>query len=192
MNYLGHMILSGEDKHILLGNFIGDHISNKTLHHYSLPVQKGIHLHRAIDLYTDSHPKSRALRAVLFDQYRHRSLVILDLFYDHFLAAHFEHFHPLPLSVYVQKVYDTLQQQLDLMPTSAKHYFLAMKKYGWLEGYASTEGIRLVLNQMSKRKNIDPMGDAVDLLNDDYSYFKDTALEFLEDVIDHFGLEKSN
>jgi len=28
MNYLGHMILSGEDKNILLGNFIGDHISN--------------------------------------------------------------------------------------------------------------------------------------------------------------------
>ena len=192
MNYLGHMILSGEDENTLLGNFIGDHISNKTLHHFSQSVQEGIHLHKAIDLYTDSHPKSRALRAVLFGQYRHRSRVILDLFYDHFLAANFDHFHPLPLSVYVQKVYDMLQRQLHLMPASAKHYFLAMKKYGWLEDYASTEGIRLVLNQMSKRKNIDPMGNAVDLLNDDYSYFKDTALYFLEDVIDHFGLHKSN
>ncbi|GIR50828.1 MAG: hypothetical protein CM15mP59_5700 [Flavobacteriaceae bacterium] len=28
------------------------------------------------------------------------------------------------------------------------------EKYGWLECYASTEGIRLVLNQMSRRKNI--------------------------------------
>ncbi|MEE3020806.1 MAG: ACP phosphodiesterase, partial [Bacteroidota bacterium] len=62
----------------------------------------------------------------------------------------------------------------------------------WLEGYASTEGIRLVLNQMSKRKNIDPMGNAVDLLNDDYSYFKDTSFEFLKDVTDHFGFNKSN
>ncbi len=192
MNYLGHMILSGENKNTLLGNFIGDHISNKTLHHYSLPVQEGIHLHRAIDLYTDSHPKSRVLRAVLFDQYRHRSRVILDLFYDHFLAAHFEQFHPLPLPVYVQKVYDALQLQLVRMPTSAKQYFLEMKKYGWLEGYASTEGIRLVLNQMSKRKNICPMGNAVDLLNDDYTYFRDTTLDFLEDVIDHFDLDKSN
>ena len=132
------------------------------------------------------------MRAVLFDQFRHRSRVILDLFYDHFLAVHFEQFHPLPLSVYVQKVYVTLQRQLDLMPASAKNYFLAMKKYGWLEGYVSAEGIRLVLNQMSKRKNIDPMGNAVDLLNDDYSYFKYTALDFLEDVIDHFILDKSN
>tara|TARA_B100001248_G_scaffold220169_1_gene175900 strand:- start:425 stop:985 length:561 start_codon:yes stop_codon:yes gene_type:complete len=186
------MILSGEDKHIFLGNFIGDHISNKSLNHYNQSVQKGIHLHRKIDLYTDSHPKSRALRAVLFAPYRHRSRVILDLFYDHFLAAHFEHFHPLPLSEYVQKVYYTLQRQLDLIPASAKNYFLAMKKYRWLEDYACTEGIRLVLNQMSKRKNIDPMGNAVDLLNDDYSYFKDTSFEFLEDVTNHFGLDKSN
>ena len=192
MNYLGHMILSGEDENTLLGNFIGDHISNKTLHHYSQSVQEGIQLHRAIDLYTDSHPKSRALRAVLFASYRHRSRVILDLFYDHFLAAHFEHFHPLPLSEYVQKVYYTLQRQLDLIPASAKNYFLAMKKYRWLEDYASTEGIRLVLNQMSKRKNIDPMGNAVDLLNDDYSYFKDTSFEFLEDVTVYFGFNKSN
>ena len=192
MNYLGHMILSGDDENTLLGNFIGDHISNKTLYHFSQSVQEGIHLHRAIDLYTDSHPKSRVLRAVLFDQYRHRSRVILDLFYDHFLAAHFEQFHPLPLSVYVQKVCDTLQRQLDLIPASAKNYFLAMKKYGWLESYSSTEGTRLVLNQMSKRKNIDPMGNAVDLLNDDYCYFKDTSIDFLEDVTDHFGLNKSN
>ena len=192
MNYLGHMILSGEDENTLLGNFIGDHISNKTLHHYSQSVQEGIQLHRAIDLYTDSHPKSRALRAVLFAPYRHRSRVILDLFYDHFLAAHFEHFHPLPLSEYVKKVYCTLQRQLDLIPASAKNYFLAMKKYRWLEDYACTEGIRLVLNQMSKRKNIAPMGNAVELLNEDYSYFKDTSFEFLEDVTDHFGLNKSN
>ena len=45
---------------------------------------------------------------------------------------------------------------------------------------------------MSKRKNIDPMGNAVDVLIDDYSYFKETTLDFLEDVIDHFDLDKSN
>ena len=135
------MILSGEDENTLLGNFIGDHISNKTLHHYSQSVQEGIHLHRAIDLYTDSHPISRALRAVLFAQYRHRSRVILDLFYDHFLAAHFEQFHPLPLSGMCKRFMIRFSGNRTI-PASAK-LFLAMKKYRWLEGYASTEGIRL-------------------------------------------------
>ena len=87
MNYLGHLILSGTDENILFGNFLGDHVNNKTLNEYPVSVQKGIHLHREIDLYTDSHPISRELRALLFDKYRHRSRVILDMFYDHFLAA---------------------------------------------------------------------------------------------------------
>ena len=36
--------------------------------------------------------------------------------------------------------------QLESFQESAKHYFMAMEKYGWLEGYASIDGIRLVLN----------------------------------------------
>ena len=76
MNYLGHLVLSGCDEKILLGNFLGDHISNKMLHLYDSSVQKGINLHREIDTFTDSHPISRELRAIIFDKYRHRSRVI--------------------------------------------------------------------------------------------------------------------
>ena len=68
MNYLGHLILSGSDEKILLGNFLGDHVSNKTLHLYDSSIQKGIELQREIDLFTDSHSISRDLRAMLFDQ----------------------------------------------------------------------------------------------------------------------------
>ena len=162
MNYLGHLILSGSDEKILLGNFLGDHVSNKTLIQYDLSIQKGIQLHRKIDLFTDNHPISRELRAIMFDKYRHRSRVILDLFYDHFLAADFQRFPNISLSDYVDSTTDILQKQIHLMPESAKHYFMAMQKYGWLEGYASIDGIRLVLNQMSRRKNMDPMGSSVE------------------------------
>lgn len=190
MNYLGHMILSGDDENILLGNFIGDHIRNRYLHLYSHAVQKGIQLHRAIDIYTDQHEKSRELRAVLFDEYRHRSRVILDLFYDHFLAANFDEFHSLTLSSYVQKVSSTLQKHVHRMPESAQRYFTAMKKYDWLKVYAETKGIQLILNQMSKRKHMEPMGNAVELLNQNYTYFKENAFVFLREAIDNFAAQK--
>jgi len=190
MNYLGHLILSGADEKILLGNFLGDHVINKTLNLYDSTIQKGIELHREIDLFTDKHPISRELRAVLFDQYRHQSRIILDLFYDHFLAANFRDFKSIYLSDYVIKVSDILQNQLHLMPESAKHYFMAMEKYGWLEGYASIDGIRLVLNQMSIRKNMDPMGAAVEVLEKHYSYFKAQTHVFLHEAITHFVVEK--
>lgn len=190
MNYLGHLVLSGNDEKILLGNFLGDHVSNKTLQQYDLSIQKGIELHRKIDLFTDSHPISRKLRAILFDQYRHRSRVILDLFYDHFLAADFSDFQSVSLSDYVRGITDTLQKQIHLMPESAKHYFLAMQKYDWLEGYASIDGIRLVLNQMSRRKNMDPMGTSVEILEKQYSYFRAQTHTFLLEIISHFEVNK--
>ena len=129
---------------------------------------------------------------MLFDQYRHRSRVILDLFYDHFLATDFRDFQGVPLFDYVIKVSDILQKQLHLMPESAKHYFIAMRKYGWLEGYASFDGIRLVLNQMSRRKNIDLMGPSVEVLKKHYPYFRAQTHAFLHDAIAHFVVEKSD
>ena len=186
MNYLGHLFLSGSDEKILLGNFLGDHVSNKTLHLYDLSIQRGIELHREIDLFTDRHPISQELRGMLFDQYRHRSRVILDLFYDHFLAADFCDFLSVSLLDYVIKVSDILQKQLHLMPDSAKHYFIAMRKYGWLEGYTSIDGIRLVLNQMSRRKNMDSMGSSVEFLEKHYPHFRTQTHTFLHQAIDHF------
>ena len=186
MNYLGHLFLSGSDEKILLGNFLGDHVSNKTLHLYDSSILKGIELHREIDLFTDSHPISQELRAMLFDQYRHRSRVILDLFYDHFLAADFCDFQSVSLLDYINKVSDILHKQLHLMPDSAKHYFMAMRKNGWLEGYNSIDGIRLVLNQMSRRKNIDSMGSSVEFLEKHYPHFRTETHAFLHQVIDHF------
>ncbi|MGB2370080.1 MAG: ACP phosphodiesterase, partial [Flavobacteriaceae bacterium] len=147
-------------------------------------------LHRAIDIFTDSHPISRELRAVLFDQYRHRSRVILDLFYDHFLAAGFSDFHNMPLPDYVDEVYDILQKQIHLMPDSAKHYFFAMRKFGWLEDYASIDGIRLVLNQMSLRKQMEPMGLSVQTLEKHYPHFKAQTHAFLHEAIAHFVVDK--
>ena len=186
MNYLGHLFLSGSDEKILLGNFLGDHVSNKTLHLYDSSIKKGVELHREIDLFTDSHPVSRELRAILFDQYRHQSRVILDLFYDHFLAADFCDFQSVSLLDYVIKVYDILQKQLHLMPDSAKHYFMTMRKYGWLEGYTSIDGIRFVLNQMSRRKKMDSMGSSVEFLEKHYPHFRTQTHTFLHQAIDHF------
>ena len=123
---------------------------------------------------------------MLFDQYRHRSRVILDLFYDHFLAADFCDFQSVSLLDYINKVSDILHKQLHLMPDSAKHHFMAMRKNGWLESYNSIDGIRLVLNQMSRRKNMDSMGSSVEFLEKHYPHFRTQTHTFLHQAIDHF------
>ena len=59
-----------------------------------------------------------------------------------------------------------------------------------LEGYASIDGIRLVLNQMSRRKNMDPMGSSVEVLEKHYPHFKAQTHAFLHEVIAHFVVDK--
>ena len=55
MNYLGHLVLSGQDDEVLLGNFMADAVKGSSYKMYSTGVQKGILLHRKIDDFTDKH-----------------------------------------------------------------------------------------------------------------------------------------
>ena len=48
MNYLGHLVLSGENEDVLFGNFIADVVKGNSYHNFNNSIQKGILLHRFI------------------------------------------------------------------------------------------------------------------------------------------------
>ena len=56
MNYLAHVFLSGPNRKVQLGNFVGDAVKGSSYKNYPPDIAKGIQLHRAIDDYTDRHP----------------------------------------------------------------------------------------------------------------------------------------
>ena len=86
MNYLAHVYLSGSDQNIMIGNFIADSIKGSKYLEYPIAIQKGILLHRKIDSFTDHHPSFRNSTKKLHQRYGHYSGIIVDIFYDHFLA----------------------------------------------------------------------------------------------------------
>ena len=55
MNFLAHAHLSGNNKQILIGNFIADSVKGKDFSNFPEGIKQGIILHRQIDTYTDSH-----------------------------------------------------------------------------------------------------------------------------------------
>jgi acyl carrier protein phosphodiesterase len=59
MNYLAHAWLSFHQPFVLAGNMISDFVKGKQQYAYPASVQQGIHLHRSIDAFTDSHPVTR-------------------------------------------------------------------------------------------------------------------------------------
>lgn len=96
MNYLAHIYLSGEDDQLKIGNFIADSVKGRKFIGFPHQVKNGIILHRAIDTYTDSHPVVKKSVHRLFPVYSHYSAVIVDILYDHFLAANWHEYSKTP------------------------------------------------------------------------------------------------
>src|SRR6056300_851441 len=108
MNFLAHVFLSGADFDLAVGNLIADKIKGNNINHYPAAVQKGIVLHRAIDTFTDTHPNFKNCVSTLFPTYRHYSRVIVDMYFDHFLALHWDRFHAVPLVDFSADFYSKL------------------------------------------------------------------------------------
>ena len=115
MNFLAHIYLSFDDKEITLGNFFADHIRGNKFKHLPDRIQKGILLHREIDTFTDSHPTVRQSSKRLHKNYSHYSRVIVDIYYDHFLAKNWSDYSDTPLEDYVEDFYDLLEDNYDII-----------------------------------------------------------------------------
>ncbi len=86
MNFLAHALLSFGDEDFLTGNMISDFVKGKRKFDYPVAIQKGIHLHRMIDEFTDFHPITEKAKELFRYDYRLYSGPFVDIVYDHFLA----------------------------------------------------------------------------------------------------------
>ena len=151
MNFLAHIFLSGDNERIALGNFSADGVRGHGYEKFPLEIQVGILLHREIDTFTDAHPTVRKSTKRLHPYYSHYSSVIVDIFYDHFLAKNWNDYSNIPLESYVSDFYNSLTNHLHLLPERIKRLTPIMIEQNWLAGYATIEGIQLVLNGMNRR-----------------------------------------
>ncbi|WP_108807633.1 ACP phosphodiesterase [Aquimarina spinulae] len=184
MNFLAHIYLSGEDQELKIGNFIADSVKGKKqLLQYSNRIQQGITLHRKIDSYTDTHSIVRKSVSRLFPKYRHYSTVIVDVLYDHFLAANWKEYSDIPLETYVAEFYGLLYKYHEVLPKQIQNFMPYMIKDNWLLSYATIPGIGTILYQMNQRtKNRSKMNFAVIELEQYYADFDKEFRSFFEEL----------
>lgn len=184
MNFLAHIYLSFNDKEITLGNFIADSIRGNKYKHLPDRIQKGIKLHRFIDTFTDAHPTVRQSTKRLHENYSHYSGVIVDIFYDHFLAKNWSTYSDIPLDVFVDNFYDLLEDNYEILPDTTKHMMPYMIADNWIFNYSKLEGIGRVLNGMNRRtKNKSKMNFAILDLEQHYDEFEKEFTSFFEELI---------
>ena len=183
MNFLAHIYLSGNSDLIKIGNFMADGVrGNKYLELHS-EIQKGIILHRTIDTFTDAHPVFRQSTKRLHANYHHFSGVIVDVFYDHFLAKNWSLYSDEKLEDYVANFYNSLDTNLDLLTEKAQMMKPYMIQQNWLLSYQTIEGIEKILSQMDNRiKRESNMRFSVQQLKLFYKEFEDDFTIFFEDL----------
>ncbi|MEL7269453.1 MAG: acyl carrier protein phosphodiesterase [Bacteroidota bacterium] len=190
MNFLAHIYLSFDDDMITLGNFFADHIRGNKFKHFPIQIQRGILLHREIDTFTDSHPIAKQSSKRLHKNYSHYSRVIVDIYYDHFLAKHWSDYSEVSLKEYVENFYQLLEKHYELLPVATQRIMPYMVADNWLFHYANLEGISRVLNGMNRRtNNRSKMNFAIKDLQENYNDFENEFRLFFEELIT-FSREK--
>ncbi len=150
---------------------------------YEGDVLKGIRLHRMIDAFTDAHPVVEESKRRLRPVYRKYAPVIVDVFYDHFLAGDWQAYHHLELNAFSARCYSLFREHIQLLPDRTVHMLSYMEPQDWLSGYATLQGIRHALTGLSRRTSFDSnMQHAHLALEESYDDFRDEFGRFFPEL----------
>jgi acyl carrier protein phosphodiesterase len=164
LNFLAHTYLSGCNEEIIVGNFMGDYVKGRKYLQFPDEVMKGILIHRDIDSFTDMHPITRRNKQRVAEKYNKYAGIVIDIFYDHFLAALWDRYSDLPLNEYVNRTYDLIKRNYKVLPEAIKRWFPTFLENNWMMTYQSVDGIELVLERMSANTSLpDHSGYAVEV-----------------------------
>jgi len=151
LNILFHMYLSGADEELLVGNFMGDFVKGPLDNTYPPLIRQGLLLHRKIDVFAQSNPSFQASRLRLPTEYGLYRGVLVDLFYDHFLATEWTSCSETPFADYLVATRRIIDQHLPIMPVALQD-FVPVIFNDLLPSYQTIPGIERALRRMSRRR----------------------------------------
>ncbi|MFA8299207.1 MAG: ACP phosphodiesterase [Hyphomicrobiales bacterium] len=191
MNFLAHTYLSGSFSDIMVGNFIADAVKGNTIKQYSEEIIQGIMLHRKIDEYTDAHDVFRQVSNAIKPYFNRYSGVVVDIYFDHYLAVNWSMYSSTPLNRYVKKVYALMSKNFSILPVRIQRILPAMISQNWLENYAHFDDLQQVFNAMVKRANFTSnMEKGVEILKAYYADFQLSFNEFFPQIVDYIKEEQ--
>lgn len=191
MNFLAHLYLSGDSDEIKVGNFIADHVKGKRYLSYPEDIQTGILLHRQIDSFTDSHPLVKECAELLRPVYRKYSGIIIDLYFDHFLASLWNNYSDKQLKDFTRHVHAVLLKNFFLLPSPVKQFLPFLIQNKRLQSYAEIDGITKAIEIMGNYTSLPPESlHARMILQENYDFLKGRFVAFFPEII-QFTREKS-
>lgn len=185
MNFLAHLYLSPETPEGRLGSFLGDHIKGPLERaDYPASVLASVRLHRSVDAFTDAHPVVRTSKGRISSARRRYAGILVDIFYDHFLAASWSHHHATELAAYAQAVYRDIAEPAFGLPPRLAAMLPRLIEHDWLTAYRHTTGIAQTLDAMARRiPHAAVLAGGIDELNGHYDALREDFERFFPELV---------
>jgi acyl carrier protein phosphodiesterase len=186
MNYLAHLFLAEPNPESLIGNFLGDFVKGSVENLYTEKIRIGIDLHRKVDIYTDSHPIFCNSKNLIDPKRRRFAGILIDVFYDHFLAKNWHRYSEFPLANFSNNFYQILQDYYYLLPDSVKQRVPQIIPGDLLGSYREISGIDRALRRISARiKRENNLAEGLADLKSNYQTIESDFLAFFPQLIDY-------
>lgn len=151
MNFLAHQHLSFLNPDLSIGNFVADFLRGKEIKKLTPGIQIGVQLHRKIDSFTDQHQAVKESLLILKEKQGRYSPVVLDVYYDYFLANNWNLFSDKSLNAYSAGVITLFNEHIHLFPEQTLKAHHSLTTHNWLANYKHKEGIERSFYHIKKR-----------------------------------------
>jgi len=193
MNYLAHAYLAGPVDSDRVGGVVGDFVKGLLVPPpvgLSPALLAGVALHRSIDSFADRHPAFRRSRARISPARRRVGGIMVDLFYDHFLALHWSRLRGLAgleidLAAFTSGTYTLIAAYGEGLPPGFMPVFARMAADDWLASYRDPDCVALARGRVGghRLRRPNPLAGAGAELLRDYAGFEADCLAFLPDAL---------
>lgn len=183
MNWLAHLVLSDRGGAFRIGNLLPDLVRANDLSSLPEEMLAGVQRHRLIDAYADAHPVVTRSASRFDPPLRRFGKVFADLFYDHFLATHWEDYCQVELPQFLEDFFRSVEPWRAALPPLAALRLDQIRDHGWMSQYGNIDELAQVLDRMGRRlrRPVD-LCPAMAVLEAHYHEFQGDFLEFFPEI----------
>ncbi|MDZ8055349.1 MAG: ACP phosphodiesterase [Aulosira sp. ZfuVER01] len=151
MNWLAHLLLSEPNVESRLGNLLADIVKGTARQDLNSHIQRGIACHQVIDKFTDNHIVVQRSKERINSSYRRFAGVLVDVFYDHFLAKNWSQYCYISLDEFTAEIYESFRAYQGHIPPIVREVISRVAAEDWLGSYRNVSGVENGLFRISRR-----------------------------------------
>ncbi|TNF86980.1 MAG: DUF479 domain-containing protein [Gammaproteobacteria bacterium] len=187
MNHFAHLVLSQPTLESTVGNLLGDFARGIDPDRLPRAVLAGLHNHRAVDRFTDAHPRINQMKRAFSPERRRFAGIALDIYFDHLLIQHWQSFEQRNLESLITEFYRRMSAARDLMPhENMRRVTGRMVEYDWFGSYRDIDAVAESLDRVAARIRFsNRFANAIEDLQRNHEQIRDGFFEFYPQLQQH-------